>query len=136
MNKFAQSLTLGLSEGEKLDEKYAEATSKSEMIFARMTNVQMIKNKTAPPDRQRTRFTILYGKGIDVAYDVFCMACDMGLVMVSGAYYTFIEPVTGEELIKVQGKSKAVAYLRDNPSLMDSLWQVMYNKSGTEEQTE
>lgn len=129
MNKFAQSLTLGLSGGDKLDEKYGDATGKSEMVAARLTNVQMIKNKTAPPDRQRTQFCIKHGKGIDVAYDVFSMACDFGFVVVTGAYYTFVDPITGEEIIKVQGKSKAINYLRDNPQLLASISKALYEKS-------
>jgi recombination protein RecA len=133
MSKFAQSLSLGLSEGEKLDEKYAETTNKVDMVYARLTNVQVIKNKTAPPDRQRTRFTILHGRGIDTPFDVFCMACDLGLIVVGGAYYTFIYPATGEELIKIQGKAKAIAYLRAHPELMATLWEIMYTKSTTEE---
>lgn len=129
MNKFAQSLVLGLVGGEKLDEKYTEVFSKSDMVYARMTNVQMIKNKTAPPDRQRTRFTILYGRGIDVAFDVFSMACGEGLIVVGGAYYTFVDPVTGEEIKKVQGKANAVAFLRENVDIRERLWQALYDKS-------
>lgn len=134
MNKFAQSLTIGLSGGDKLDEKYADATNKSEMVYAKLTNVQMIKNKTAPPDRQRTRFTIQHGRGIDIAYDIFSMACDFGLVNVSGAYYTFVEPNTGEEIQKVQGKAKAVSFLKDNPEIKQRLWKALYEKSTTDEE--
>ena len=129
MNKFAQSLTLGLSGGDKLDEKYGDATGKSEMVYARITNVQMIKNKTAPPDRQRTKFTIKHGKGIDQAFDVFSMACDTGIIAVAGAYYTFFDPQTGEELNKVQGKSKAVEFLRANDDLRHNLWKRLYDES-------
>lgn len=129
MNKFAQSLTLGLSGGDKLDEKYGDATGKSEMVSAKMTNVQMIKNKTAPPDRQRTKFTISHGRGIDKAFDVFSMACDFGSISVAGAYYTFIDPATGEQLTKVQGKANAVTYLRDNPDLLETIWEDLYKKS-------
>lgn len=129
MNKFAQSLTLGLVGGEKLDERYGDATGKSEMVYARVTNVQMIKNKTAPPDRQRTKFTIRHGKGIDQAYDVFGMGCDVGLIAVAGAYYTFFDPDSGEELLKVQGKSRAVDFLRANEALRNKLWKALYLRS-------
>lgn len=133
MNKFAQSLTLGLSGGEKLGDKYEEVSGKSEMVAAKLTNVQMIKNKTAPPDRQRTQFCIKHGRGIDVAYDVFSMACDFGFVAVTGAYYTFVDPMTGEEIVKVQGKGKAITYLKDNPELLNRTWQALYEKSGVDE---
>ena len=129
MNKFAQSLSLGLSGGEKLDEKYGDATGKSEMVHARVSNVQMIKNKTAPPDRQRTKFTIKHGRGIDQAFDVFGMACDLGMVAVAGAYYTFFDPENGVELKKVQGKSKAVEFLRANDDLRNKLWKRLYDES-------
>lgn len=133
MNKFAQSITLGLTSGDKLDEKYSDATNKSEMVYAKLTNVQMIKNKTAPPDRQRTQFCIKYGKGIDVAFDVFSMACDFGMVVVTGAYYTFIDPATGEATIKVQGKANAVNYLRENKEVLNYLWKALYDKSVIED---
>jgi recombination protein RecA len=129
MNKFAQSIALGLGGGDKLDEKYGDATGKSEMVYARITNVQMLKNKTAPPDRQRTKFTIKHGRGIDQAYDVFSMACDLGMVAVAGAYYTFFDPENGEELNKVQGKSKAVEFLRTNDDLRNKLWNRLYDES-------
>lgn len=126
MNKFAQSISLGLSSGEKLDDKYAEATNKSEMVHAKLTNVQMIKNKTAPPDRQRTKFCLKHGHGIDLAYDVFSMACDFGLISQAGAFYTIFDPITGEVTLKVQGKSKAIQLINDDEALRKSLWERLY----------
>jgi len=129
MNKFAQSLSLGLVGGQKLDEKYADATGKSEVVYARETNVQVIKNKTAPPDRQRTKFTIRFGHGIDKAYDTFLMACDQGLISVAGAYYTFFDPATGEEMQRIQGKANSIAFIRNDKALQDGLWKALYDMS-------
>lgn len=129
MNKYAQSITIGLTGGQKLDDKYADATNKSDMVYARETNVQVIKNKTAPPDRQRTKFTIRFGHGVDRAYDVFTMACEFGLILVAGAYYTFSDPETGEVLDKVQGKANAINYIRKDKKLLEKLWLDLYNKS-------
>lgn len=129
MNKFAQSLSLGLVGGQKYDAKYADATGKSEMVHARETNVQVIKNKTAPPDRQRTKFMIRYGHGVDRAYDIFTMACDIGLISVAGAYYTFVDVTTGEEIKRIQGKANAIHFIRENKTLANELWNAMYDKS-------
>lgn len=129
MNKFAQSLSLGLVGGQKYDDRYADATGKSEMVYARETNVQVIKNKTAPPDRQRSSFTIKFGHGIDKAYDTFCMACDEALVIATGAYYTFSDPITGEATIKIQGKANAINHLRKNKDLLDAYWKILYDRS-------
>lgn len=128
MHKFAQSLSLGLVGGQKLDDRYADASGKSEVFSARETNVQVIKNKTAPPDRQRCKFTIRMGYGVDVAYDTFLMACDLGHIQVTGAYYTVVNPITGE-VKKHQGKLNAVEALRDDPTLLDAMWQGLYEQS-------
>lgn len=129
MNKFAQSISLGLSSGEKLTDTYAEATNKSEMVHAKLTNVQMIKNKTAPPDRQRTKFCLKHGHGIDIAYDTFSMACDFGLISQAGAFYTLFDSVTGEVIEKVQGKAKLIARIQEDEALRKSLWERLYTIS-------
>lgn len=128
MHKFAQSLSLGLVGGQKLDDRYADATGKSEVFSARETNVQVIKNKTAPPDRQRCKFTIRMGYGVDVAYDTFLMACDLGHIQVTGAYYTIVNPLTGE-VNKHQGKLNAVEAIRRDQALLEAMWQGLYEHS-------
>lgn len=128
MHKFAQSLTLGLSAGEKLDEKYGSASNNSEMVYARMTNVFVIKNKTAPPDRQRANFCIRYGVGLDSTFDTFNMACDMGLISANGAYYSFFDD-NGELVQKIQGKANAIKYLEANKEVHEGIWKALYEKS-------
>jgi len=72
------------------------------------------KNKVAAPWALAT-FTILAGKGIDLASDVLAAGIEFGTLKKRGSYITYDGEVLG------QGKAATATAIRDNPELMEAL---------------
>ena len=62
---------------------------------------------------------IIYGKGVDEAMDLFNLACEFGIIVKSGAWYTV--PGIKE---KVQGQMNVIDHLRKN----EGIYKEMYNQ--------
>ena len=89
----------------------AEGTGDDAMAVARETEVKIIKNKVAPPYRT-ANFIIRFGKGISKEEEVFDYAIKFGLIEKSGGWFKYKDE-------KIQGKEKALVWLKQNPSLLD-----------------
>lgn len=89
----------------------AEGTGDDAMAVARETEVKIIKNKVAPPYRT-ANFIIRFGKGISKEEEVFDYAIKFGLIEKSGGWFKY-------KAEKIQGKEKALVWLKQNPSLLD-----------------
>ena len=99
-----------------------------------IVNVSLDKSKVCPPDRKVGFYTLRYLTGIDYISDMFDVGIKVGLIVQSGAWYSLLDTETGEvlqdpdgELIKLQGKSKFLEYIKDNSDIAD------YISSGIEE---
>ena len=81
-------------------------------------------NKLGPPNLSGQYDFYYQGKtvGVDRVGEVLDVAEMMGIIQRGGAWYTI-----GEE--RLQGRAKAVEYLRDNPSVVDDLEEKIYAKS-------
>ena len=78
------------------------------------TKVKVVKNKVAPPFRE-AEFDIMYGEGISREGDLLDLAVDKRIVDKSGAWFAF----SGERL--GQGRENAKQFLRDNPTVRQTL---------------
>lgn len=76
------------------------------------TTVEVVKNKLAAP-YGKAQFNIGWGTGINRIGEVYDLAVEKGLFVLSGAWVTIPE-VEG----KIQGKSKVLEFLADNPEYM------------------
>jgi recombination protein RecA len=85
---------------------------------------QVAKNKLAPPFRT-AEFDILYGSGVDREGELLDLSVEAGLVRRSGAWYSTAIgcPSLGEEYKLGQGREKARAYLKQNPTVARELEQ-------------
>jgi recombination protein RecA len=79
-----------------------------------LTNIKVVKNKTAPPFRFCT-VEILYGQGISHAGELLDLGERLDLVQKSGAWYSCGEVRLG------QGRDNARAYLDAHPELAEEI---------------
>ena len=86
------------------------------------------KTKAFKPDRKLVQYTLSYHEGIQVESDLVDVAIEYGFVAKSGAWFTILDPDTGELLqdadgedLKFQGKAKIVQRLREDDEVFDQL---------------
>lgn len=80
------------------------------------------KVATGPPDGEPQLF-IRFGKGCDKYMDLFKIACDIGIIKATGAWYTIeLDSLKDEggKLPKLQGENKVCAFLED-PKVFDTV---------------
>ncbi len=85
----------------------------TDVIGAR-THARIVKNKVAPPFK-RAEFDIIFGKGVPREGCVLDEAVRLGIVDRSGSWYSY-----GDERLG-QGRDNAVAYLAENPDLLEEI---------------
>jgi recombination protein RecA len=85
-----------------------------ETVIGNRVRVKVVKNKVAPPF-QETEFDVLYGQGISRGGEVLDLAVALGLIEKSGSHYV----LDGERI--GQGRERAVEWLRERPSVLESL---------------
>ena len=100
--------------GKYFDEKGNDLTRQAENPAGNYVLVSMKKNKTCPPTRRTGFYSLNYRTGIDYIKDLIEVALKYGIVDQSGAWFTIVDPVTGEQIIKLQGQPKVYDYLSDD----------------------
>ena len=82
-----------------------------------------------------------YHEGIQVESDLVDVAIEYGFVNKTGAWFSIVDPDTGEILedengddLKFQGKSKIVQRLRDDDQVFDDLMTNVHEAISYEEQ--
>ena len=108
------STRLEFRKGNYIDEKGNNLSRACENPAGNIVNVSLIKSKVVRPDRKIGFYTLKYLDGIDYISDAVDVAIKLGLVNQAGAWFTLIEPETGEVKEKFQGKPKLVEYLKNN----------------------
>ena len=84
--------------------------------------IKAYKNKVATPQRETVlKFVPLHG--FDSVYDKISVAANFGVINAAGGGWTSALTEDGEEIFKIQGFDKAVDYLRENPDILNSLWE-------------
>lgn len=108
------STRLEFRKGNYIDEKGNNLSRACENPAGNIVNVSLIKSKVVRPDRKIGFYTLKYLDGIDYISDAVDVAIKLGLVNQAGAWFTLVEPETGEVKEKFQGKPKLVDYLKTN----------------------
>jgi recombination protein RecA len=106
-------------------------------VIGNRCKVKIIKNKVAPPMKS-CEFDILYGEGIDNYGELVDIACDFGILVKKGSWFSY-----GSENI-AQGRGGAVEVLKSNKELFDviksevllKMYGEVYNDSEQEEVVE
>ena len=108
------STRLEFRKGNYIDEKGNNLSRACENPAGNIVNVSLVKSKVVRPDRKVGFYTLKYLEGIDYISDAVDVAIKLGLVNHAGAWFTLVEPETGEVKEKFQGKPKLVEYLKNN----------------------
>lgn len=112
--RHACSTRLEFRKGNYIDDKGNNLSRACENPAGNIVNVALVKSKVCRPDRKVGFYTLKYLEGIDYISDAVDVAIKLGLVNQAGAWFTLVEPETGEVKEKFQGKPKLVEYLKDN----------------------
>lgn len=98
----------------RLDVRKVDQVKDGTNVIGSRTRVKVVKNKMAPPFKQ-AEFDIIYGTGISTLGCILDMSVEMGLVVKSGAWFSY----EGEKI--GQGRERAIEYLRQHPELAEQL---------------
>ena len=98
----------------RMDVRRVDAVKDNSGVIDNRTRVKVVKNKLAPPFKQ-AEFDILFGTGISRMGVILDMAVQQGLVLKSGAWFSY----EGEKI--GQGREKAIEFLKNNPDVTDAL---------------
>lgn len=112
--RHACSTRLEFRKGNYIDDKGNNLSRACENPAGNIVNVALIKSKVCRPDRKVGFYTLKYLEGIDYVSDSIDVAIKLGIVNQAGAWFTLIEPETGEVKEKFQGKPRLVEYLKNN----------------------
>ncbi|MBP0446229.1 recombinase RecA [Roseomonas sp. SSH11] len=94
-----------------------------EEVVGNQTRVKVVKNKMAPPFRQ-VEFDIMYGEGVSKVGELIDLGVKAGVVEKSGAWFSADSQRIG------QGRENAKQFLRDNPTLADSIERRIREQAG------
>ena len=94
----------------RLDVRRQESLKQGGEVIGSRTRIKVVKNKVAPPFKEAS-FDIMFGTGISRTGDLLDLACDAGIVLKSGAWFSYKEDRIG------QGRDNAKLYLEDHPEV-------------------
>ena len=117
--KFYASVRMRISRTTKPIEEHDEAIGND-------THLKVIKNKLAPPFRE-TDFKIFYGEGVSKVSEILDHGVKYGLIGKSGSFYRYDGATIG------QGELKALAWLKSQPEVQETLLEQMKAKMLDEE---
>jgi len=108
------------SQGDYIDANGNKLTRGAENPAGNIVNMSMTKNKTCPPDRRTGFYTINYTTGVDYLKDLVDVAIKYGVIDQHGAWFTIVDPKSGEVLQdKLQGQAKVYAALEEEDLLLE-----------------
>lgn len=127
--KFYSSLRMYFKIGAPVDFLGNELPSNTENPAGYLVTAKLVKQKSAPWDRKNGSYYLMCQSGIRVDMDFAQLAVKKyGIIRKSGAWFTVCVPQTGEVLedadgkvIKLNGMSKVLDYLQNNPEYFENL---------------
>jgi len=96
----------------RLDIRRIGSLKESAEFVGNETRVKVVKNKVAPPFKE-AYFDIIYGKGVVRENELIMLGDDDDFILKKGSWYSYLTP-DGEEVSMGQGKTNAVAFLKEN----------------------
>lgn len=98
--------------GQFIDENYKPLNRGADNPRGNLVLASLTKSKFCAPTRRVAQYTLRYDLGIDYVYDLIDVAIQYDWIVQSGAWYTVVDPETGEVFSdKIQGQAKLYDYL-------------------------
>ena len=126
------ALRLFFKRGSYLDENNEEQTNSFAEPKGNMVDITVVKTKVCKPDRRLGQYTLKYDAGVDILSDTVFMAIKNNYIVQGGSWYSLIDPGTGEiledsegNLLKFQGKTKLLEYLRTDEVIFQELYEAV-----------
>ena len=127
--KFMCTMRLQFSKGKFIDDKGNELTRNAENPVGNIVMMSISKTKCCSPNRRTGFYTLNYDTGIDYLRDLIDVAIKYSIVDKHGAWYTIMDPDTGEIIEdKLQGAQSVYDKLNDNVELLQRV-EDLVNKS-------
>lgn len=140
--KFYSSLRILFRKGKPVDFLGNELPQSVEDPSGYIINAIIKKQKSAPNDRKQGSYFLMCNKGIVPMFDFAQLAIKKyGFIRKAGAWFTVIDPTTGEVLeeddkpVKINGLPKVYQYLQDNPDYYEKLTTYILNDINGESNT-
>lgn len=113
------SVRIQFSRGKFIDADGKELTRSAENPAGNLVQMSIAKMKFAPSDRRTGFYTLNYSYGIDYLADLIEVAIKYDIVQKAGAWFTVVDPNTGELLSdKIQGQNGIYNYLGENKDVL------------------
>ncbi|MHB8927718.1 MAG: recombinase RecA [Bacillota bacterium] len=94
----------------RLEVRKAETLKQGNDVVGMRVRVKVVKNKVAPPFKQ-AEFDLMYGQGISREGSIVDMAAELGIIVKSGAWYSYGDTRLG------QGRENTRDFLKQNPAV-------------------
>lgn len=108
--------------GQFIDENCKTLTRAAENPAGNIVMMSMLKNKTCKPDRRTGQYTLNYNEGINYIKDLIDCALIHNIIDQSGAWFTIINPDTGEIIQdKIQGQANVYKLLSENDEILQKV---------------
>ena len=116
------SVRIQFSRGKFFDEKGVELSRGAENPVGNMVQVNMLKNKTCPPKRHVTSYSLNYDTGVDYIKDLIEVAVEKGFINKRGGWFDFVDVTTGEIIgDKIQGQANVASYLKEHEDILEMI---------------
>lgn len=125
------SVRMQFSRGKFIDEKGNELTRGAESPAGNIVMMSMVKNKTCPPTRRTGFYTLNYEEGVAYLMDLVDVCIKYGIIDKHGAWYTIVNPETGEIYAdKMQGQVAVFTYLEENTGVLSEIEEILTKYAG------
>ena len=121
------SVRMTFVKSDYIDDKGASVSRSVENPAGNLVKVALVKSKVCKLDRKVGFYTLRYLNGIDFISDIIDLAVKYGLINAAGAWYSLIDPDTGEiyqqdgKDLKFQGRAKVRDFLEENNDWLEEL---------------
>lgn len=113
------SVRLEFRKGDHFDTKYTKvAKTTCPDPFGHYVNISVQKTKICRPDRKLGFYTFVYTTGIEAIMDYIGVAMQEGWIKQGGAWFTFVDPITGELLCDESGSALKIQSIKNVPTFL------------------
>lgn len=115
------SVRLSFKKGDHFDSKFAKvAKTTCGDPYGHYVQIFVEKTKICKPNRKLGFYTFVYETGIESVMDYIGVAMQAGWIKQGGAWFTFVDPYTGELLCEDDGSTTKVQGIKNLPNFLST----------------